>query len=406
MNRTLSIGVPIAILLALIVAGNQLFDTNSAGYIKIRQMPVTGNLLVVRDPGMFGQWFGQVWEYKQAGTYSFGDEGAKGTIQSGPIEVRFNDAGRARVAGNVRFDLPTNDEGILNLHFKFRSYEHMAESLLKPAIAEALILTASLMSAEESYSGRRSEYSQLAWDQVLNGVYLTEWEEAETVDPITSDKTLKRIVKIRRDQNGNPMRKPNPLQEYQITASQFFIDRDLEYEEGVLAQIKNQRDARMKTITAKAEAEKAQQDLITAEARGKADVMQARYEREVEKEKAVVAATESLRVAELDRQTAEQEKQANILRGQGEAERKRLVIQADGALTQKLDALVAIQQHWASAYAQRRVPSTVFAGASGDATGGLDQSAQSFMQLLTLKAAQDLQLDTTIRKGGETAAAE
>ena len=28
--------------------------------------------------------------------------------------------------------------------------------------------------AEESYSGRRAEFSQLAWDQVLHGVYLTE----------------------------------------------------------------------------------------------------------------------------------------------------------------------------------------------------------------------------------------
>jgi len=196
------------------------------------------------------------------------------------------------------------------------------------------------------------------------------------------------------------MRKPNPLREYQITASQFFIDKDLDYEEGVLAQIKNQRDARMKTITAKAEAEKAQQDVITAEARGKADVMKAKYEREVQKEKAVVAATESLRVAELDRQTAEQEKLANILRGQGEAERKRLVIEADGALAQKLEAIVAIQKDWAQAYSNRRVPNTVFAGSSSDATGGLDQSSQAFMQLLTLKAAQDLQLDMSVRKGG------
>ena len=58
--------------------------------------------------------------------------------------------------------------------------------LVKPAIGEALILTASLMSAEESYSGRRAEFSQLAWDQVLNGVYITESEERETVDPTGS----------------------------------------------------------------------------------------------------------------------------------------------------------------------------------------------------------------------------
>ena len=54
---------------------------------------------------------------------------------------------------------------------------------MQPAIAEALILTASLMSAEESYSGRRAEFAQLAWDQVLNGVYITESEKRETDRP-------------------------------------------------------------------------------------------------------------------------------------------------------------------------------------------------------------------------------
>ena len=37
--------------------------------------------------------------------------------------------------------------------------------------------------AEESYSGRRAEFSQLVWDQVLHGVYLTESSVEKIQDP-------------------------------------------------------------------------------------------------------------------------------------------------------------------------------------------------------------------------------
>ncbi len=34
-------------------------------------LSVAGTLAVYTEPGIFGQWFGMVTEYKQAGTYSF-----------------------------------------------------------------------------------------------------------------------------------------------------------------------------------------------------------------------------------------------------------------------------------------------------------------------------------------------
>ena len=46
----------------------------------------------------------------------------------------------------------------------------------------------------------------------------------------------------------------------------------------------------MAIITAKANAERARQDAITAEEQGKAAVMKAKYEKEVEKERAIVDA--------------------------------------------------------------------------------------------------------------------
>lgn len=384
----------------------QLVETNAAGYVKILQVPVSGTMKVYTNPGMFMQLFGNVWEYRIAGTYHFSTEESTDSTTSPPVEVRFSDAGVAQISGNVRFDLPASEEGILNLHRKFRSYEHVAESLVKPAVSEALILTASLMTAEESYSGRRAEYAQLAWDQVLNGVYLTEWERTDVIDPVTKERTTGRIVRIKLGADGKPVRKPNPLHDYGVTISQFLLDKDIAYEEGVLEQIKTQRDAMMKTVTARADATKAEQDRLTAEATGRANVMKAKYAAEVMKETAVVDALREkevaetnaqreLEVAKLAKDAAEQTKQTQILLGQGESERKRLVLAADGALTQKLATYQAVQAKWAEAFAARKVPTTVFGGGAGGT--GSDSDVQALMQLLTVKTAKDLSLDTATK---------
>jgi hypothetical protein len=386
-----------------------LVETNKAGFVKILQVPVSGTMKVYQTPGMFPQMFGDVWEYKQAGTYRFstGDgDGRADSAVSLAVEVRFSDAGVAHISGNVRFDLPAIEERLLNIHEKFRSYDNVTESLIKPAVAEALILTASLMTAEESYSGRRAEYAQLAWDQVLNGVYLTAWEKVTITDPITGESTTARSVRIKRDEDGNPLRKPNPLQEYTISISQFLLDKDIAYEKGVLDQISTQRDAMMKTVTARAEAQKAEQDRITAEATGRANVMKAKYEAEVMKETAVVNAerekavaetnaNRKLEVAKLARAAAEETKLQQILLGQGESERRRLVLAADGALERKLSTYQAVHAKWAEAFAARKVPTTVFGGGVGGA--GSDSDVQALMQLLTVKTAQDLSLDITTK---------
>jgi hypothetical protein len=86
---------------------------------------------------------------------------------------------------------------------------------------------------------------------------------------------------------------------------------------------------------------------------------------------------------------AAESKQANILLGEGEAARKRLVMQADGALAQKLEAYVAVQTRFAEAFENRKVPQTVF----GAANGSTDSDVSAFMQLMTVKAAQDLGLN-------------
>lgn len=66
-------------------------------------------------------------------------------------------------------------------------------------------------------------------------------------------------------------------------------------------------------------------------------------------------------------------------------------MQADGALNQKLAALVKINETWAAAMADSKVVPDVYIAGSG---GGKTPSSMDFMNLMTAKAAKDLQVNT------------
>ena len=67
-------------------------------------------------------------------------------------------------------------------------------------------------------------------------------------------------------------------------------------------------------------------------------------------------------------------------------------MEADGALEKKLEAFVKINGLWAEAFAKRQVPSVVM----GENGGGQDNQSSTFMQMLTVKAAQDLALNMNL----------
>ena len=181
------------------------------------------------------------------------------------------------------------------------------------------------------------------------------------------------------------------------------------YAEKVRKQISTQQEALMAVATARAEAERAKQEAKTAEEQGKAQVMKARYEKEQEKIRAVVDAEKAKEVAELDahkklevaklaKLSAAEEKQRQILLGEGEAKRKSMVLAADGALAQKLDTYLEAQKVWAVAFSQRKVPSVYMGGGDGQ-SGGSDMEFKQFMMLQNMKNMKDLGLDMSIKGG-------
>ena len=167
----------------------------------------------------------------------------------------------------------------------------------------------------------------------------------------------------------------------------------------------------MAIITAIANAERAKQDAITSEEQGKANVMTAKYEKEVLKEQAIVdaqrakevaviAAQQRVEVARQQQLEAEQKKlaaleykQEQILRGEGDGEYKRLVMEADGALQQKLETYKSVMGYFANAIEKQKwVPEIQMGG--GESGGG--DAAMALIEMLSIKTAKDLALDLNV----------
>ncbi len=371
------------IFIAALVAGGLYFlggEVKTGTYV-VRQEFITGKVDAITDEG----WF----------------------LKDESISIRFNDGAKGKINGSVRFILPTDNGQLKKLKKQFSTFERIRKELVLPVVREAIYLTASLMSSKESYTNKRNLFSDYAEDQASNGIFRTRAVETSYTDSTSGEIFLKTDIEIIKGDNGDFVRKISALTEYGIELRNFNVIR-IKYPENILKQLDEQQQALMDVQKAKAMAQKAEQEAITAEKEGLAKIATAKAQQEVIKIKAVVEAKKSkevaelkaqqeLEVAKLDKLSAEEYKQAKILRSDADAKAARLLIQADGALKQKLATYEKVMTAWADAYTkQRPTPDIVIGGESGK---GSMNSAEQFMNFMSIKALKDLQLDLKTGKG-------
>ncbi|MCK5353562.1 MAG: hypothetical protein KAJ63_00475, partial [Methyloprofundus sp.] len=355
--------------------------------------------------------------YRDVLTYDYGksNDDTASINQSG-IPVRYQDGGTGKVYGKARFSLPNDEQTMLSVHKAFRSNAGVANKLIKTVTEEGMNLTAGLMSSEEAYAEKRGIYTQWASEQIAGGKYQTELRKISTLDESTGKNIVKNVPVITYGKDGRPVHLKSDLKEYGISVNGFQIT-DWNFEQKTLNQISTKREATMAIITAKANAERAKQDAITSEEQGKANVMTAKYEKEVEKEKAIVSAEQNkavaviraeqlVEVASQQRLEAEQKKlaateykQEQILRGEGDGAYKRLVMQADGALAQKLRTYETVMNRFAQAIEKQKwVPEVQMGMSTGGSAVAGGSSAMALIDMLSVKTAKDLALDMSLPK--------
>lgn len=397
MTRIVALAAGALALIVLLFSSMSLFETLDASEQMVIQYP-DGKLETYATPGIKPQWWGRVTKYQKRANFDFlaPKEGTKEEDRS--IPIRFNDAGSGRISGTLAYELPVDKATFLRLHSLYGSQTAVEQKLVEPAVTKAIYMTGPLMSSKESYADRRPEILSLIDDQIDNGVYRTKSFQRKEADPITGQEKTVTVVEIVNDAAGHALRQDvSPLAEFGIKTFNLAINR-IPYSPEVEAQIKAQQEMTMAVQTSMMEAKRAEQQRITTEQNGMAEAAKAKWAQEVEKATAVTAAEKEKAVAALDVQTAGLEKQAQILRAEGAAAEKRLIMQADGALEKKIEAITLINARYAQAiqgYAGNWVPTITMGDGGGARAGG---SALDLINLLTAKTARDLSLDLTVQR--------
>jgi hypothetical protein len=298
----------------------------------------------------------------------------------------------------MRYDLPLDEISLEKLQTKFGSRNAIENDIVKRTVNNAVFNAGPLMSSKESSAEKRSDLLWYIEDMSLRGAYKTKKIIRKEKDAVTGEEVDVKYVEIVEDSTNDDgvarQVDKSQFEKYNIVGGNFTISQII-YSPNVEKQIEKQQDLTMKVQIAKAKALEAQQNEITAEASGKAAAAQAKWKQEAINSKEIAEAEKQRDKAKLKAEEAEFYKKEQRLIGEGDAARKRAVMQADGALKQKLEAYVKVQGQWADAYSKRNVPSTIIGG--GASGTGSQNDVQTFMQLQNVKALKDLGLSMKVK---------
>ena len=439
--------ISIVSLVTFVVAAvmfNQVFFYAEPGYV-YHVRTITGNERVVDGVGYSMHLFGRVNAWKKAMTVLADDvtadgvnaesESSKVSASLPPLNIMFLDQVDADAMAAVRFRLPTDEETFLRMAHEYRTPENLLRVALIPSFQETLQATASLMSAEDYYSGGRTEFINEFENQMQQGIYIVkrkeimrdsvkrQTSEADASNPELQDefgdqkKAVFVVEKLIDDATGMPIRKEQKFMLYGITVHEARVTNMKPNAKFVARMEQKQEASAMRAIAREQKVQEEEQRLL-AIARGDREVAERQAAMKVEQVEATTKAEtrkkETLIEAERQKQAAQiQEETSKILlekaridaeavkvAADAEAYRKERILSADNALAQKLDAEIEIQRIWAEAFAKRAVPTNVFgAGANGETPTGSDMEVKHFMQLLTLEAAERLSYDRNVEAG-------
>ncbi|MDO8683948.1 MAG: hypothetical protein Q7N50_10760 [Armatimonadota bacterium] len=408
-------GISVVILaIAGVISAGKIWENVTADEYVVIQSPIAGDLSWRLTPGVAWQGFGDVTAYKIRTMYDFREKG---------YAVQFNDGGHGTIFGSIQCDLSPDLAVLTPMHRKYPTQQAVETGLIKTATEGAIYLVGTLMSSRESYAEKKNDLIHYVTDQVQFGPYRTRQKREWIKDVITSQDKEVVTAEIVLGKDGLPERQErSTLSQYKIHCYQFTINR-MAYDAAIELQIKQQQAITMNVQTSIADKVLAEQRAQTAEASGRANATEAKWTQETikakettkadqERQVAVIAAdkekqvqltnatrdkevaetqaNQRLAVADLDRRSAEQKKLELTLLGEGQANQRRAIIEADGALQQRLDAYKEVNFRYADTLrGAKLVPDVVLSGGAS----GNQSSAQDLLDLLKIKTARNLSVD-------------
>lgn len=399
-----------AILIAVLITQlNSMFFYSEAGYSYLVQY-ATGKQVSVLTPGWKLKLYGEVTPFKKVMTVRFTKKDIPASGRDNPINIRFNDAVTADVSTAVRFRLPEDEETFKTMAVEFRTQTNLVANALMPTVREVVRNSGRMLSAQDYISGKGGEFEQAIQEQLESGIYILETREIKnsTADSVVHEgqrttqnsRTIRYEVHVKKDTKGEPIRKIHPLKQYNIYIAQTAIE-DVDPEPKFKNMLAQQRDAAAQANVEKQKAQKAEYEKQRIIAEGESQKAQIRVSKEKEQIETLINAETQMKEAEIRKKTEQAGLEADKLKAKridviasAEANKKRKIMLADGALEKKLATLEKIHAKYAEAMTgTQMVPSVVI----GESKGG-GKNATELVNLLTAKTAMDLRLDMTPKK--------
>ncbi|WP_274644965.1 SPFH domain-containing protein [Pseudomonas serbica] len=336
----------------------------------------------------------------------------------------------ATVDSNVRIVLPKGDQ-FLAIARGYRNPENFIQMALIPSMKNTLQSTAQMMTADEFYSGGRSEFASNFRDQISDGIFLVNRNEITKNNPRATktailqagteqgeygDNVTTKFVTEKVMRDGVPVRLDQQFRKLGVSvaeASITDISPNQQFRDRMVNAQKSQADLSLARLDRSKEEE--QKRLVTA--RGEREVEEKRQgslkeqvemttQAETKRQLVLIEAGREKERAEIEKQTAQItfdkaqiEAKTTKERADAEAYAKKALLLADGALKQKLDAWVETNRAWADASAKAPVPGVMLGGGGdGNGAGSRQADLNTYMQVIAAKSLKDLSLDVSVKQ--------
>jgi hypothetical protein len=427
--------VPVLATIGILIGGFGAFSYNDAGYCQHIRTIFGSESSTCETGWYFSAWGSSTaWPYFITVAHTL-EPDAEGSSVSGPYNVRMSDNWTGDVFQTTRFGIPQDSDQFLKMARDFRSPERLITTTLRPSVTTAIDTVANMFTMEQYFSGQMRDQFKIEFKDTLmkgqpkvqlvpkvidalnadpSGAAASDSVAAADTSEVGATTVTIMVAEKVLDGNGKEIRTVPEYLQYGIVVSQAILEK-IEADPAFEEQQKKRKDAVSRRVIAKEQRlEQEEQRLLRIaegdteiakrQAEAKTEQIQLTTEAETQKKLAITAAERVREEARVAKETAG----INLERARIDAEsvqvaadaaayEKRVILEADGALAQKLAAWTEAQKVWADAAAKINVPSTVIAGGNGSGNSGSALgTVESFMNMLMVKTAKDLAVDTTI----------
>lgn len=327
----------LACLIALLIGFPLVAEYVDAGTYKVCQK-LNGHLIVLDKPGWsYTGLISNSTTYDMAGIYQFSDNDEDEGGHS--IGVIFRDGTKGHINGNVQYKLPTDNEQRLVLHTIYgRSNKQVVNNLIIKSTSEVVKATSPFFKGEGAYSYDKANFIKMVEDQLEKGLFTQVKETIKSKDELGKD-TTEVLVYAKKDKDGNEViSKESKFDKFGVQLLSLNIE-DIILDDKAMEFIEKRKQVALEALVAQQSMETAKQAAETAKAKAREMVEVQRGKEEVEKMRAVTAAEKEKEVArlyaeqklatsQLNRQAAEEDAKALIIKKDAEAKANAKLVQA------------------------------------------------------------------------------